>query len=148
MKIYYSIQDGGDGSAYPIFLDTKELAIWDQEQMTDAWAEDCWGELVLESDGNIMCEESLSVDAYYIQHLYDWDESYADEFNISLFAEKFYPNGIPKITVKKGKEKYDFYMNGVLCFQTHVRVKGKRDPVLTEETRNDIEIEINRKAQL
>ena len=129
-----------------MFLETKELAEWDQEQMTDAWAEDCWGELILESDSEILCKEAVSVDAYYVQHLYDWDERYADEFDIGLFTEKFYPICIPEITVKKGEEKYDFYMNGVLCFQTYKYLGG--DKTLTEETRNDIEIEINRRAQL
>ncbi len=30
MRIYYSIQDNGDGSASVMFLETQELATWDQ----------------------------------------------------------------------------------------------------------------------
>ena len=144
--IYYSIQDGGDGSAYPILLDTKELAQWDQDQMTEAWAEDCWGEFVLRSDRTITCEESLSVNAYYVEHL----EEDFDGFNKKAFEDKFYPIFVPKITVKIrewDKKRYYFYVHGVLCYKKCGWVNGEEEPLLTEDTRKKLEIEINRKAQ-
>ncbi len=42
--IYYSIQNGGDGSAYPIFLDSRKLAEWDQDPMCADG--EGWGNLV------------------------------------------------------------------------------------------------------
>jgi hypothetical protein len=35
--IYYSIRNGGDGSAYPYFYESEELAEWDQEHLTEGW---------------------------------------------------------------------------------------------------------------
>ena len=35
MKIWYSVLNGGDGSAYPVFMTTKELAEWDQDHMDE-----------------------------------------------------------------------------------------------------------------
>jgi hypothetical protein len=147
--IYYSIQDAGDGSAYTIFLETKELAKWDQEQMTDSWAEDCWGELILESEGPVTCEESLSVIGYYIERLDDWDEKYGG-FNKKEFEEKFFPDGVPKIRVKlpeDDNEKYRIYVNGVCYYKTYVWVDGVKEPITTEVGRVKLEEEFNCKAQ-
>lgn len=41
--IYYSIQNGGDGSAYPTFFLTEEAATNDQDLMYEGWSEDCSG---------------------------------------------------------------------------------------------------------
>jgi len=31
--IHYSVQNGGDGSAYPQFMESSKLAEWDQNHM-------------------------------------------------------------------------------------------------------------------
>lgn len=36
MKIYYSVQNMGDGSAYPWFFTTQALAEWDQDRPSAA----------------------------------------------------------------------------------------------------------------
>ena len=56
LELYYSIQNGGDGSAYPEFFESAELAEWDQENplYDEGWAEDCSGTLRLESDSPIV----------------------------------------------------------------------------------------------
>ena len=48
-KIYYSIQNYGDGSAGPSWFDTEELAELDQELMDEGWGEPCTGWLTVES---------------------------------------------------------------------------------------------------
>ncbi len=41
--VWYSIQDGGDGSAYPSWFLTEEKAQEDQENMDFGWGEPCLG---------------------------------------------------------------------------------------------------------
>lgn len=52
-KIYYSIRNSGDGSAYPFFMESLELAKIDQEYDYDTWAEDCSGWITIEHTGHI-----------------------------------------------------------------------------------------------
>ena len=33
--IYYSVQNGGDGSAYPVFMETERIALMDQDLMLE-----------------------------------------------------------------------------------------------------------------
>ena len=49
-SIYYSVEDGGDGSAYPIFFDTEALAEWHQENLDKGWGEPCTGSVTVESN--------------------------------------------------------------------------------------------------
>lgn len=41
--VWYSIQNGGDGSAYPNWFLTEELAEEDQDNMYEGWGESCTG---------------------------------------------------------------------------------------------------------
>lgn len=49
-KIYYSVENGGDGSAYPRWMESEELAEIDQEFMDEGWGESCTGWLTIEHD--------------------------------------------------------------------------------------------------
>ena len=42
-EVWYSIQNGGDGSAYPMWFLTREEAEYDQAHLYDGWGEDCSG---------------------------------------------------------------------------------------------------------
>jgi len=53
LTLYYSVQNGGDGSAYPAFFDSMELAELDQDTMDEGWGESCTGSIELESDSPI-----------------------------------------------------------------------------------------------
>lgn len=56
MKVYYSVQSGGDGSAYPRFSLSDELVEIDQEiesEFREGWGEPCTGFIELESDSDI-----------------------------------------------------------------------------------------------
>ena len=56
-KIWYSVQDYGDGSVYPEFFTTKELAELDQEIEVErgyGWGEQCIGYLEIISDTPII----------------------------------------------------------------------------------------------
>ena len=39
LTLWYSVQNGGDGSAYPSFFETKELAEWDQDNQDEGFGE-------------------------------------------------------------------------------------------------------------
>jgi hypothetical protein len=52
-KFYYSVGNGGDGSAYPQFFETEELAEWDQEFLLEGWGESCVSYFEVEHDGPI-----------------------------------------------------------------------------------------------
>lgn len=43
ITIWYSVQNGGDGSAYPDWFLTEEEAAADQSNMDEGWGEDCIG---------------------------------------------------------------------------------------------------------
>jgi hypothetical protein len=43
VTVWYSIQNGGDGSAYPFWFLTEVEAIKDQDEMAEGWGEDCCG---------------------------------------------------------------------------------------------------------
>ena len=43
IKIWYSIQNGGDGSAYPKWFLTEEDSEKDQKEMDEGWGEYCNG---------------------------------------------------------------------------------------------------------
>lgn len=61
LKLYYSVTNGGDGSAYPTFVESAKLATWLQENdiCDEGWAEDCSGTITLKSDSPITCDESI-----------------------------------------------------------------------------------------
>ena len=52
-KIYYSIQNYGDGSAGPSWFAPEELAELDRELMDEGWGESCTGWITVESDSPI-----------------------------------------------------------------------------------------------
>ena len=43
VTVYYSIQNGGDGSAYPTWFLTYDDAELDQEREEEGWGESCTG---------------------------------------------------------------------------------------------------------
>ena len=52
-EIWYSVENGGDGSAYPRFMESEALAELDQKHMTEGWGESCVGSIRIEPDGPI-----------------------------------------------------------------------------------------------
>jgi hypothetical protein len=52
-KVWFSIHDGGDGSAYPHWFLTEETAEYDQQQMENGWGESCIGSVETYEGSNI-----------------------------------------------------------------------------------------------
>lgn len=58
-KIWYSTQNGGDGSAYPRLVECKELGTLMQENDDEGWAEDCSGSIEIECEGPFKIIDSV-----------------------------------------------------------------------------------------
>ena len=134
MKIFYSVQNCGDGSAYPWFFTTEELSEWDQEHMEDGWGEMCVGDLEI---GPGPCPEARDVVSYWLRMIDEGHEIWdlRDEY-----LEKFFPNGLPQFHVAIIDE--NFYSINVDDKQ-----KGRafQHPGLTSDTgRLDLQIKLNR----
>lgn len=96
LTLYYSVESGGDGSAYPKWFETEELAEYHQNHLSEGWGESCTGTIVVEGD-NLQCGALQSKEGYYLELLLDgWENS--DEVN--KFKSEFFPDGLPEFTVK------------------------------------------------
>lgn len=98
--LFYSVGNGGDGSAYPHFMESEELCEWDQEHMGDeCWGESCTGSFALRSESDIFPVDDVKTkEAYFIDRYLDGlDEGDNDE--AQEFIQKFFPNGWPTFTV-------------------------------------------------
>lgn len=60
LKIYYSLQNAGDGSVYIDWVESQELATWLQESDDEGWAEDCSGYVTIESESPITFSEEIT----------------------------------------------------------------------------------------
>lgn len=68
MRIWYSVSNGGDGSAYPQFMESERIAEMDQELMHEGWGESCTGYIEVEGD-NIVIKSRIQTEAEYIEEL-------------------------------------------------------------------------------
>lgn len=81
--IHYSVKSGGDGSAYIQLMESKELAVLDQDHdlYGEGWAETCTGSITVESDSPVhVCDEILTVE--------DLIKEIEDDHEVS---SKYYP---------------------------------------------------------
>ena len=131
MKIFYSVQNMGDGSAYPWFFTTEELSEWDQEHMEDGWGEMCVGKLEIHcsrcTDANIICPEAMDAVSYWLRMTDEGHEIWdlRDEY-----LEKFFPNGLPHFHV--GIIDKNFYSINV---DHNQRGRAFQHPGLTSEVK-------------
>lgn len=106
VKLFYSVQNGGDGSAYPHLFESLELADWDQEHMYEGWGENCSGFFELESESPITLLDRIKTKEEVLAELIMDDSEFLKEF-----LKEFFPNGLNgKFTVKREKiEKFSYY---------------------------------------
>ena len=64
--IYYSVSNGGDGSAYPNFFFDKDCADLHQEIVNEGegWGEDCVGSLTITHTGTIEIDNCMTREEY------------------------------------------------------------------------------------
>jgi len=65
LTVYYSVNNGGDGSASTVFFESKALAEWHQEwDCGDGWGEPCTGSLTIKGKGPLTCEDMFTKESY------------------------------------------------------------------------------------
>lgn len=113
LTLHYSVQNGGDGSAYPHFMESEKLTEWDQDNAyEDGWGECCNGSITVESDSPIVVKEKIqTVDGYFLDILDDYKPN---PDKIKDFVDTFYEGVQPTFTVgepeiKKMDAAYDYY---------------------------------------
>lgn len=75
-KIWYSVQNYGDGSAYPEFMESEELCEIDQQWMEEGWGEFCVGCLIIESESPIKAEDVTTIEDVIKELKEDLNEDY------------------------------------------------------------------------
>ncbi len=142
--VWYSVQNGGDGSAYPMFLSSQRLAEWDQSHMDEGWGESCTGSLIVEAEGEVNFPEMLDEVGYWLhrtedEHYEPWD--LRDEYLWDFFSD-----GLPtfEVRIRSGAPYYDIFVDGVKkgeCFgYNHDTNKSET----TEAERLKLERRLNR----
>lgn len=112
-KVFYSVQNGGDGSAYPTLMESEQLVNFDQDHMSEGWGEPCTGSFEFESESPIKClSEVKTKEGYFIDRYIEND---GDDEERAKFLEAFFPKGLPHFTVKaeKAKKKDNYVYNDV-----------------------------------
>ncbi len=142
MKLYYSVQNCGDGSAYPMFLESEELATWDQAHMDEGWGESCTGSIEIQGEGVLFCKDVISLLGYYLEK----KDDYGDWLDKDLFLAEFFPDGLPQFRViiredgKPGKY-YDIYVGDIKHGDHFGWENGEN--IATEEGREKLENSLN-----
>ena len=115
LTVFYSVQNGGDGSAYPRFMENKELVEFDQEHMEEGWGESCTGSISFESDSLIRCLKDVETKESYFTTRYCDDElTKHGKKACAAFLAKFFPDGLPKFTVQVEDEKAKDYTHNLV----------------------------------
>ena len=145
LKIYYSIHNAGDGSAYPIFLESRELANWDTNHLDEGWGEDCDGWIIVESETPMVCGEVVTAIGYYLDKCEDgcW---YTDT-DQSDFEECFFPMGLPTFEVRiqaTDSRKYYVFVEGVLHYKASAWVRALGKSQTSEQGRLKLETRLNK----
>jgi hypothetical protein len=102
LTVYYSVNNGGDGSAYPKWFESQELADWDQDNMYEGWGESCTGSISFTGD-NLKCLDEIQTKegllAEYILEDDDLLEKYINkffpdkktpQFNVEIATNRYY----------------------------------------------------------
>lgn len=139
LTIFYSVRNGGDGSAYPTFMESGELADWDQDHMDEGWGEPCTGSFTVSSDSPITCVDKIvTKEQFFIERYAEEKLSKKREKEARKFIKEFFPNGLPKFTVTTevtGNENYLYNkvnVNGVEVAKIFKSVKDSGEKFETE----------------
>jgi hypothetical protein len=107
LEIYYSIRNGGDGSAYPVFMESADLCRIDQKYMHEGWAEDCSGSILVQSESPITCTREVRTVEKEIQEAEEdlrWANKYKDTTEIDRLAKML--EELKTLQEKKNEESY------------------------------------------
>lgn len=117
LTVFYSVQNSGDGCAYPKLMESKELAVFDQRHMIDGWEDICIGSFSFESDSTIRClQKIITKEQYYIDN-YSGNCNSRDKIE---FIKAFFPNGLPKFEIIAIDDKNGYTLNDIIINNKHV----------------------------
>jgi len=141
LKIHYSVQSGGDGSAYPEFMESEKLANWDQSHMSEGWGEPCTGSLEIESESPMTCEVTTALGYYLAKDDMDYWESEGDK---EEFMAAFFPDGLPHMDVTiKNDCYYNVSVDEIVQYVAFAYIPDAESQT-TEEGRIALEKELNK----
>lgn len=122
LTLYFSVENGGDGSAYPKFFDTEELAEYHQNHLGEGWGESCTGKIVIEGD-NLTCPELVCAEGHYLELLLTgWE----NKEEVEEFKNTFFPHGLPIFTVEiKDDNYYNILVNGRIVYKSFAHPEKK-----------------------
>ena len=125
IELHYSIENGGDGSAYPRWYASSKLADWHQDHLCEGWGEPCTGSIEVEGD-NLICKELETEEGYFTRLLLDdYNESKTEA---KVFAKEFFPDGLPKLEVDIWDEHYYcIFHKGQIVYKKFKYDKGDTD---------------------
>jgi hypothetical protein len=87
-KIWYSVHNGGDGSAYIVLMESEELARLDQHYQDEGWGEPCYGSITLESESEITVVDEVHTVDSMIEEI---EDELAQDYLIKYKKQGKYP---------------------------------------------------------
>ena len=89
-KIWYSVQNCGDGSAYPKLMESEELCEIDQRFMYEGWGESCVGCIEVKSKEPIVVTKIITLDNVIKETEKELTESWVKDYpeEIEKYKEK------------------------------------------------------------
>lgn len=124
LTIYYSVENCGDGSAYPVLFDTKELSEWHQDH-DDGWGESCTGTIDVKGD-NLSCDDIQTKEGYYLELLLDGCDDDDANNERKEFVTAFFPDGLPEFTVEIiDKNHYGIFVEDRMVFKSFAHPEKK-----------------------
>lgn len=111
LTLHYSVRNGGDGSAYPTFMSSAELAEYDQTNMDEGWGESCTGSITVESDSPIIVKNDIETPEKYLIDLVSNQYGEKGKIKTEKFLKEFFPNDKPKFEVKTRQTNSKEYLN-------------------------------------
>jgi hypothetical protein len=107
--VWYSIRNGGDGSAYPHWFLTEEDAERDQENMDEGWGEPCTGSVETYEGSDIWNEAIENSKEFEGKHEYLKEDDFYEMNHVGSRARSSYfcehcrntiPQGEPHLIAK------------------------------------------------
>lgn len=92
--IWYSVQNGGDGSAYPAWMESEKLCELDQRFMSEGWGEPCIGSITIESESEIYFKEEIKTAETVKEEL---EEELNEDYMIQDKEEGKYPDWFKRL---------------------------------------------------
>ena len=79
--LWYSVRNGGDGSAYPVLMESQAQCEIDQRFMDEGWGEPCHGCFMVESEDTVtITSEVVTVAAQRKEVEDELNEDYMKEY--------------------------------------------------------------------